>query len=70
MKIETHGGDDVGIFARGPMSHLFRGVVEQHYVAHVMAYASCVGEYSSCDHDDQPATCAGCSVKIAGHYVI
>ena len=30
------------------MSHLFNGVVEQNYIAHVMAYASCVGEYSDC----------------------
>ncbi|ESO83616.1 hypothetical protein LOTGIDRAFT_179711 [Lottia gigantea] len=39
---ETHGGEDVAIFATGPMSHLFRGVHEQNYVAHVMAYASCL----------------------------
>lgn len=52
MDLETHGGDDVAIYARGPMSHLFQGVHEQHYIAHVMAYASCVGEYS---HDDDCA---------------
>ncbi|XP_052081245.1 alkaline phosphatase-like [Mytilus californianus] len=46
MGLETHGGDDVAIFARGPMSHLFQGVHEQHYIAHVMAFASCVGEYA------------------------
>ncbi|KAL3861252.1 hypothetical protein ACJMK2_007300 [Sinanodonta woodiana] len=44
---ETHGGEDVSIFARGPMSHLFHGVHEQHYIAHVMAYASCVGDYKA-----------------------
>lgn len=44
---ETHGGEDVAIYAQGPMSHLFHGVHEQHYIAHVMAYASCVGSYSS-----------------------
>ncbi|KAK7094251.1 hypothetical protein V1264_007897 [Littorina saxatilis] len=44
---ETHGGEDVAIYARGPMAHLFHGVHEQHYIAHVMAYASCVGAYSS-----------------------
>ncbi|XP_066940907.1 alkaline phosphatase-like [Macrobrachium rosenbergii] len=27
----------------GPMSHLFHRTHEQHYVAHVMAYAACVG---------------------------
>lgn len=41
---ETHGGEDVAIYARGPMSHLLHGVVEEHYVAHMMGYASCVGE--------------------------
>lgn len=40
---ETHGGEDVAIFARGPMSHLFHGVHEQNYIAHVMAYAACIG---------------------------
>ena len=46
MAYETHGGEDVAIFARGPMAHLFHGVHEQNYIAHVMAYASCVGAYS------------------------
>lgn len=40
---ETHGGEDVAIFATGPMAHLFHRVHEQSYIAHVMAYASCVG---------------------------
>jgi len=40
---ETHGGEDVAIFAQGPMSHLFHGVHEQNYIARVMMYASCVG---------------------------
>ncbi|XP_041378483.1 alkaline phosphatase, tissue-nonspecific isozyme-like isoform X2 [Gigantopelta aegis] len=43
MKYETHGGQDMAIFARGPMSHLFHSVQEQNNIAHVMAYASCVG---------------------------
>ncbi|XP_076061460.1 alkaline phosphatase-like [Oratosquilla oratoria] len=42
-KSETHGGDDVAIYASGPMSHLFHGLHEQNYIAHVMSYASCVG---------------------------
>ena len=45
LDYETHGGEDVAIFARGPMAHLFHGVHEQNYIAHVMAYASCVGRY-------------------------
>ncbi|SJM33755.1 alkaline phosphatase [Mesorhizobium delmotii] len=37
---ETHAGDDVAIFAAGPWAHLFRGVVEQNLIYHVIAYAS------------------------------
>lgn len=43
---ETHGGDDVAIFARGPMSHLFHSTHEQTFIAHVMAYAACLGPYA------------------------
>uniref|UniRef100_A0A8D0DZ35 Alkaline phosphatase n=1 Tax=Salvator merianae TaxID=96440 RepID=A0A8D0DZ35_SALMN len=43
---ETHGGEDVAIMAKGPMAHLFHGVQEQTYIAHVMAYAGCVAPYS------------------------
>ncbi|XP_070542331.1 alkaline phosphatase-like [Ptychodera flava] len=42
-KDETHGGEDVTIYADGPMAHLFHGVHEQHYIAHVIKYASCLG---------------------------
>jgi len=41
---ETHGGEDVQIFASGPMSHLFTGTHEQTYIAHAMAYAACIGQ--------------------------
>lgn len=40
---DTHGADDVAVYAQGPMAHLLHGVHEQNYVAHVMAYASCMG---------------------------
>ena len=33
---ETHGGQDVVIYATGPHAHLFGGVVEQSYVFHVI----------------------------------
>lgn len=41
---ETHGGEDVMIFAKGPFAHLLTGVQFQSYIPHVMAYASCVGD--------------------------
>lgn len=47
---ETHGGQDVGIFAIGPMAHLFHGVHEQTYVNHVMRYASCLDYKEHCEN--------------------
>lgn len=44
-KWDTHGGEDVPVYAHGPMAHLFRGVLEQTYVPHAMAYAACIGHY-------------------------
>ena len=38
LQSETHGGEDVPIFASGPMSYLFDATIEQNYIAHVMAY--------------------------------
>ncbi|XP_017666274.1 PREDICTED: intestinal-type alkaline phosphatase [Lepidothrix coronata] len=56
---ETHGGEDVAILAKGPMAHLFHGVQEQTYVAHVMAYAACLEPYTDChQRNSAPGTCA------------
>ncbi|XP_050348834.1 alkaline phosphatase-like [Nymphalis io] len=39
----THGGEDVPIYALGPMATvLFAGVVEQSYIPHAIAYAACL----------------------------
>jgi len=34
---ETHGGQDVPVYASGPKAHLIGGVIEQNYIFHVMA---------------------------------
>ena len=39
-KSETHGGDDVGIWARGPGSDAFRGSLEQNTIYHVIVQAT------------------------------
>ncbi|KAK7077206.1 hypothetical protein SK128_002164 [Halocaridina rubra] len=39
----AHAGEDVGLWATGPFSHLFTGVYEQNYIPHALAYAACVG---------------------------
>ncbi|XP_058118452.1 alkaline phosphatase 4 [Anopheles ziemanni] len=52
---ETHGGEDVAVFAAGPGSNLVRGTFEQSYIAHVMSYATCTGPSKklnlACDDD-------------------
>ena len=70
--VETHGGEDVGIYASGPMAHLFRGVVEQNVIAHVMATASCVGpDYEDCGWNKPdptpvpPATCGASTIGVS-----
>lgn len=39
MPSETHGGEDVAIYATGPGAHLVRGVMEQNVIFHVMREA-------------------------------
>uniref|UniRef100_A0A3P9IY34 Alkaline phosphatase n=1 Tax=Oryzias latipes TaxID=8090 RepID=A0A3P9IY34_ORYLA len=41
---ETHGGEDVAVFSKGPLAHLLHGVREQNFIPHVMAYAACIGQ--------------------------
>jgi len=36
---ESHGGQDVAVYASGPEAHLFSGVVEQNYIYHVIDHA-------------------------------
>ncbi|ALC47682.1 CG8147 [Drosophila busckii] len=47
LESETHGGDDVAVFASGPYSQLFTGVYEQNFIPHAMAYASCLSDKRS-----------------------
>lgn len=39
LAMETHGGEDVPLYADGPQAHLFHGVIEQNVIFHVMAAA-------------------------------
>ncbi|KAL0838596.1 hypothetical protein ABMA28_016687 [Loxostege sticticalis] len=47
---ETHGGEDVAVFAIGPWQHLFTASYEQNLIPHMMAYAMCLREdkHSNC----------------------
>ena len=44
MASETHGGDDVPVYAWGPMAHLFSGTNEENYIYQVMSEASGLGK--------------------------
>lgn len=39
FKSETHGGEDVAIYASGPKAYLIRGSMEQNWIYHVMRAA-------------------------------
>nr|AER46070.1 alkaline phosphatase 2 [Euprymna scolopes] len=54
---ETHGGEDLAVFASGPMAHIFRGVREQVFIPTALAYASCVGQNQA--HCERMANTAG-----------
>jgi len=42
--------EDVPVFAKGPMAHLFTGVHEQSYVGNALAFAACTKEFCGEDH--------------------
>ncbi|KAI4588168.1 hypothetical protein MJG53_002576 [Ovis ammon polii x Ovis aries] len=52
LSSESHGGEDVAVFARGPQAHLVHGVQEETFVAHLMAFAGCVEPYTDCNLPD------------------
>lgn len=39
LRSETHAGEDVGIYARGPKAYLVHGTMEQNWIFHVMRTA-------------------------------
>uniref|UniRef100_A0A182J4L8 Alkaline phosphatase n=1 Tax=Anopheles atroparvus TaxID=41427 RepID=A0A182J4L8_ANOAO len=54
LGLETHGGDDVAVFASGPWAHLFSGTYEQHFIPHAMAFAACIGPgRTACENGEQ-----------------
>ncbi|MBN6100941.1 alkaline phosphatase [Xanthomonas sp. CFBP 8703] len=59
-KAETHGGDDVGIWARGPGSDAFRGSLEENVIYHVIVQATPKLRGRLC----QAGTCNGDGVPV------
>ena len=50
LAYETHGGEDLVVYAEGPWSHLINGHHQQSYIYYVMMYASCTGQYKDASH--------------------
>jgi len=40
---ETHAGEEVLIYAKGPFAHFLSGTHQQSYIPHVISYAACLG---------------------------
>ena len=55
MSSETHSGEDVAIYAKGPQAHLFDGTVEQNYIFHVMHHAVTMEDTASAGGTDGTA---------------
>ena len=45
LERSTHNGQDVPVYAAGPMSHLFHQTHDNTFVAHVIRFATCMGQY-------------------------
>ncbi|QFU09080.1 Alkaline phosphatase precursor [Rhodobacteraceae bacterium THAF1] len=44
LSSETHSGEDVAVYAKGPWAHLFDGTMEQNVIFHVMNHAFTAGD--------------------------
>lgn len=52
---ETHAGEDVPVYSRGPQANLLSGVFEQNYIAHAICYAACIGPHATyCSENGHP----------------
>lgn len=71
---ETHGGEDVAVFASGPWQHLFTSSYEQSVIPHMMAYAMCLDDnpHENCRPKIHRAfwTSNGLSIKPNKYYIV
>lgn len=61
---ETHGGDDVGVYASGPWSHLFIGNYEQSNIPIAMAFAARIGPYSDKDSNEKCSSATSAQASL------
>uniref|UniRef100_A0A1B0GP70 alkaline phosphatase n=1 Tax=Phlebotomus papatasi TaxID=29031 RepID=A0A1B0GP70_PHLPP len=73
LNTESHGGDDVGVYASGPWAHLFVGQYEQNILPIAMAYAAQIGTYGSeteCSGSGSIAIHLGIIALVAVHFLL
>jgi alkaline phosphatase len=69
MDKETHGGEDVPVYSRGPQANLLSGVFEQNYIAHVISYAACIGPHATyCDENTHPEFSEDTTIRKERYY--
>ena len=66
LSSETHSGEDVAVYARGPWSHLFGGTIEQNVIFHVMHAAMNGGELAAAPGAGAPVDDAAATTPATG----
>lgn len=76
----THGGEDVPVFATGPLANLFSGTIDQTYIPHAISYIACLGSfrdrcgclYFSCETEILNTTCSDgeCETNDIGNAIM
>ncbi|XP_058826811.1 alkaline phosphatase, tissue-nonspecific isozyme-like [Topomyia yanbarensis] len=64
LSTESHGGEDVAVYASGPMSHIFIGNYEQNTLPYLMAYAAEIEWHTPESIQDEDGGAAWLSVSL------
>ncbi|TMW47959.1 hypothetical protein DOY81_006960 [Sarcophaga bullata] len=67
LKDESHGGEDVSVFALGPGSSLVRSVFKQNYLTFIISYAGCMGPAKN--FDETCSKSATVTVTVPSRYL-
>ncbi|VEL42922.1 unnamed protein product [Protopolystoma xenopodis] len=62
---ETHGGEDVPIYAVGPFSFVFHRSRDNTFIAHAISAALCIGPFKPLQHCNHGNTCTSNLAIIA-----
>jgi alkaline phosphatase len=66
LSSETHSGEDVAAYGRGPWAHLVRGTIEQNVLFHIMLTAMNGGQVPGTDATGAGATATEAAAPVGG----